>query len=95
MRQTPGSTSPSALYCSACVSASGAAQARRLVVPAQGRIPVAFVVSDGAVMIDFAGPWEVFEDVMVPSRGARMEDQHIFQPYTVSNTRAPFARRVA
>jgi transcriptional regulator GlxA family with amidase domain len=69
--------------------ASGAAQARRLALPAQGRIPVAFVVSDGAVMIDFAGPWEVFEDVMVPSRGARMEDQHIFQPYTVSNTRAP------
>lgn len=70
-------------------SVSGAAQGRRLAVPAHGKIPVAFVVSDGAVMIDFAGPWEVFEDVMISSRGPRMEDQHIFQLYTVSNSRNP------
>ena len=30
--------------------------------PAQGSIPVAFVISKGAVVIDFSGPWEVFED---------------------------------
>jgi hypothetical protein len=30
---------------------------------------VAFAVSDGTVMIDLAGPWEVFTDVMIPSRG--------------------------
>jgi len=41
-----------------------------LTLPRAGQIPVAFVVSDGAVMIDFAGPWQVFQDVMVPSRGA-------------------------
>jgi putative intracellular protease/amidase/YHS domain-containing protein len=34
-----------------------------LVPPAKGPIPVAFVVSEGAVVIDFAGPWEVFQDV--------------------------------
>ena len=36
--------------------------------PADGAIPVAFVISDGAVIIDFAGPWEVFQNVGVPGR---------------------------
>jgi transcriptional regulator GlxA family with amidase domain len=36
--------------------------------PAEGSIPVAFLISDGAVVIDFCGPWEVFQDVMVPGR---------------------------
>jgi hypothetical protein len=31
-----------------------------LTPPASGTIPVAFLLSDGAVVIDFAGPWEVF-----------------------------------
>src|ERR1035438_5686640 len=39
-----------------------------LVAPAKGTIPVAFVISDGAVVIDFAGPWEVFQDVMIDQR---------------------------
>ena len=29
-----------------------------LVAPASGDVPVAFVISDGAVVIDFCGPWE-------------------------------------
>jgi hypothetical protein len=29
--------------------------------PAQGSVPVAFVISEGAVIIDFCGPWEVFQ----------------------------------
>jgi transcriptional regulator GlxA family with amidase domain len=29
---------------------------------ASGDVPVAFLVSDGAVIIDFCGPWEVFQD---------------------------------
>jgi putative intracellular protease/amidase len=37
--------------------------------PAKGGIPVAFLVSDGAVIIDFCGPWEVFQDVNVPGDG--------------------------
>src|SRR5215469_17629741 len=49
-----------------------------------GQIPVAFVISDGAVIIDFCGPWEVFRDVMVPGRG-----EHPFRLYTVSDKTAP------
>jgi putative intracellular protease/amidase/YHS domain-containing protein len=52
--------------------------------PAQGSIPVAFLISEGAQMIDFAGPWEVFQDVMIPGRA----DQP-FRLYTVSESTAP------
>jgi putative intracellular protease/amidase/YHS domain-containing protein len=57
--------------------------------PPAGRIPVAFVISDGAVMIDFAGPWEVFQDVMMPSRGKSMDEQRPFRLYTVAEKMAP------
>jgi putative intracellular protease/amidase/YHS domain-containing protein len=51
--------------------------------PADGAsIPVAFLVSDDAVVIDFAGPWEVFTNVMP---GGRM-DVNTFRLYTVSET---------
>src|SRR4029434_4795015 len=33
--------------------------------PMPDRMRVAFVLTDGATMIDFAGPWEVFQDVMI------------------------------
>jgi len=69
--------------------APSAAPASRLTAPARGRMPVAFVLSRGAVMIDFAGPWEVFQDVYLPSRGASMDDQMPFELYTVSDTREP------
>ncbi|HET9742113.1 MAG TPA: DJ-1/PfpI family protein [Terriglobales bacterium] len=52
--------------------------------PATGGIPVAFVLSDGAVMIDFAGPWEVFQDVFIP--GATGD---LFKLYTVAETSKP------
>jgi len=52
--------------------------------PAQGSIPVAFLISEGAVMIDFAGPWEVFQDVMIPGRS-----DHPFHLYTVSESTSP------
>ena len=42
--------------------------AKPLTPPAHGSIPVAFLVSEGAVMIDFAGPWEVFQDTVLPNR---------------------------
>jgi putative intracellular protease/amidase len=61
----------------------------KLVAPASGKIKVAFVITDMAQMIDFAGPWEVFQDVMVPSRGEKMEDQHVFELYTVSDNKNP------
>src|SRR5436305_8117355 len=49
----------------------------------QPPIPVAFVISEGAVVIDFCGPWEVFRDVMLPS------GDHPFRLYTVSDKIAP------
>ena len=61
----------------------------RLTPPPAGPIPVAFVLSEGAVMIDFAGPWEVFQDVYVPHRGREMEDQMPFRLYTVAETKEP------
>jgi len=63
--------------------------ASKLAISAKGRIKVAFVLTEHAVMIDFAGPWEVFQDVMVTSRGGTMEDQHVFDLYTVSDTTDP------
>src|SRR5437762_13475677 len=49
-----------------------------LTPPAQGSIPIAFLLSEGAVMIDFSGPWEVFQDVMIPGRA----DPHsVFIPW--------------
>ncbi|HUN90069.1 MAG TPA: DJ-1/PfpI family protein [Terriglobales bacterium] len=60
-----------------------------LPAPAHGAIPVAFVVSQGTVMIDFAGPWEVFNSVMIPSRGSSMEDQMPFQTYAAAETLKP------
>lgn len=52
--------------------------------PTKGGIPAAFVISEGAVLIDFAGPWEVFENVMLPSAGMSMDDQMPFHPYIVA-----------
>jgi putative intracellular protease/amidase len=61
-----------------------AIKANPLKPPVQGSIPVAFLVSEGAVMIDFSGPWEVFQDVMIPGRA-----DHPFRLYTVAETTAP------
>jgi putative intracellular protease/amidase/YHS domain-containing protein len=51
-----------------------------LVPPAKGAIPVAFVISNGAVVIDFAGPWEVFQDVH------DAQGHEFFNLYTVAAT---------
>src|SRR5580704_18009643 len=66
--------------------AVSAATSNPLQAPAKGKIPVAFVLAKGAVMIDFAGPWAVFGNVMVPSRGPTMDDQMPFDLYTVAET---------
>jgi len=64
--------------------ALGAGAVGRLTPPAQGKIPVAFVLGPHATMIDFAGPWEVFQDVMAEERGASHDDQMPFQLFTVA-----------
>jgi transcriptional regulator GlxA family with amidase domain len=56
----------------------------RLQPPDAGPIPVAFLISRGAVVIDFCGPWEVFESVNVSGRKGPE-----FQPYTVAETADP------
>ena len=60
------------------------AKANPLKPPAQGSIPVAFLISEGAQVIDFTGPWEVFQDVIVPGR-----TEHPFRLYTVSESTSP------
>src|SRR6202045_2050458 len=76
-----------ALFVVAQLSASAAraetATTNPLKPPAKGDIPVAFVISEGAVIIDFCGPWEVFRDVMVSG------GDHPFRLYTVSDKTDP------
>src|SRR5258706_24852 len=52
--------------------------------PTQGSIPVAFLVSEGAVIIDFCGPWAVFQNVSI---AGRKDDP--FRLYTVAETTNP------
>ena len=52
--------------------------------PDKGQIPVAFLISDGAVVIDFCGPWEVFHDVTVAGK-----EEMPFRLYTVAETNKP------
>jgi putative intracellular protease/amidase/YHS domain-containing protein len=59
----------------------GSSSPKALQPPAKGRIPVAFLLSDEAVIIDFCGPWEVFENVTLPG-----QSDSPFQLYTVAET---------
>ena len=61
-----------------------ATEATSLKPPDKGQIPIAFLISDGAVVIDFCGPWEVFQDVMIPDN-----KEMPFRLYTVAETKKP------
>jgi transcriptional regulator GlxA family with amidase domain len=63
----------------------------RLTPPDKGKIPVAFAISQGVTVIDFAGPWEVFQDVTIKERGKTTNDQKPFQLFTVSESIGPLA----
>jgi putative intracellular protease/amidase/YHS domain-containing protein len=67
-------------------SADAAVALSPLKPPANGAIPVAFVISKEAVVIDFAGPWEVFQSAAIPGRD--MMDS-AFELYTVAATLEP------
>ena len=54
-------------------------------VPAKGKIRVAIALAPGAQMIDFAGPWEVFQDVHVS--GETHNEIMPFELFTVAATR--------
>jgi transcriptional regulator GlxA family with amidase domain len=68
------------------VASGSVINAEPLTPPARGRIRVAFAIADHATVIDFAGPWEVFQDVHVMSRGSTMDEQMPFELYTVAAT---------
>jgi transcriptional regulator GlxA family with amidase domain len=55
----------------------------RLAPPKNGPIRVAVAISEGVTVIDFAGPWEVFQDATAPGSDAP------FTLCTVSETTAP------
>jgi len=52
--------------------------------PDQGGVPVAVLISENAVVMDFCGPIAVFEGVNIPSRGSSA-----FDLYTVAETADP------
>jgi transcriptional regulator GlxA family with amidase domain/YHS domain-containing protein len=66
------------------VAAQESAPLNPLTPPANASIPVAFLISEGAVVIDFCGPWEVFERAYIPGRKF-----DAFSLYTVAETAAP------
>jgi transcriptional regulator GlxA family with amidase domain len=55
-------------------------------VGAADRIRVAFVISDGFDLIDFAGPWEVFSDAR-PGSMSHEDDDGPYELYTVSTAK--------
>jgi transcriptional regulator GlxA family with amidase domain len=65
---------------------AAAADAPALKPPARGKIPVAVLIGPGATVIDFAGPWEVFQDVSVEARGESQDERAPFDLFTVSET---------
>ncbi|MEO8460684.1 MAG: DJ-1/PfpI family protein [Dokdonella sp.] len=63
-----------------------AATPARIDTPKSGMIKVAFVISDGANVMDIAGSWEVFQDTMV--RDAHGNDIMPFELFTVAPGKA-------
>jgi transcriptional regulator GlxA family with amidase domain len=72
-----------------------ARQTRPLKPPATGKINVAFLISQGADVMDIAGPWEVFSDAMLTTKGAPWHESDgddmvmPFNVYTVSDSVKP------
>jgi transcriptional regulator GlxA family with amidase domain len=63
---------------------SNSSSGHKLVPPADKKpIPVAFVLTEGATVIDFAGPWEVFQDAGGP------DGVDHFQLFTVGSSKQP------
>ena len=71
------------------VSESNNPDVNKLTPPSDGPIPVAVAISRGATMIDFAGPWEVFQDVMLRNPKVQGSHRAAFNLYTVSEKTEP------
>lgn len=70
----------SAAKAAAALAGTEAVAAKPIPRPKDGKIKVAFVISSGANVIDLAGPWETFQDMMLPNGDMP------FQPFTVAET---------
>jgi len=76
-------------------NAPAAVPANQFTPPKDRAIKVAFVLSEGALMIDFSGAWEVFQDTSIDlptpagSGSADPVEQQVFELYTVAPTRQP------
>ena len=70
-------------------------QVRPLKPPATGKINVAFLISEGADVMDIAGPWEAFSDTMLTTKGKPWHDSDgddmvmPFNVYIVSDSLKP------
>lgn len=64
-------------------NASNETKLEPLLLP-KGPIKVGFLISEGFQTIDFAGPWEIFQDVINPKT-----HRPAFELYTVSQSGAP------
>jgi transcriptional regulator GlxA family with amidase domain len=69
-----------ALFCAGAMLTPQAHAETVLTPPASRPIRVAFVLSEGATVIDLTGPWEVFQDADAPMP---------FDLYTVASSKAP------
>jgi len=75
------------LLASLALSAGAVTHASALQPPEGRKMRVAVVLTEGAVVIDFAGPWEVFENVHTGT--GDMDAQMPFELYTVGRDRQP------
>lgn len=67
----------------ASAQAAQSASAGANPLPRRNRVRVAFMLGEGANVIDTAGPWEVFQDVMIEGL---LIDHHPFELFTVGPT---------
>jgi len=70
--------------CLYAASLAWAAEPAQRLRAAQIPIPVAVVITEHANVIDFSGPWEVFQDTAVPGT-----ENPAFRLYTVGDSRQP------
>ncbi len=84
IRSVLGAAALSALRSAQGTGARGCLPA--IAAPSKGRIRVAFLISEDATVIDFCGPWEVFQDVMLHGSG---DMHHPYELYTVAEDTKP------
>jgi transcriptional regulator GlxA family with amidase domain len=82
-------------HAAVCQESSSNRTVQPLKPPANGKINVAFIISEGANVMDIAGPWEVFSDAMLTSQGNPWHESDgddmvmPFNVYTVSDSLKP------